>query len=1291
MTTLADKAILSGARIIVMTRILMNIMSYLIRKQNQADCDIKWQKISSPRDTTRGSLHWLAYLKRRQGLWKRIQLLMQGTLLTKQERECKLYDEFDKFAYRKGETLCDLYLRFSLLLNDMNIYNMKMEQFQVNTKFLNTLPPEWTKFVIDVKLVRDLHITNINQLHAYLGQHEFHANEHSYQNSQFQRQVSPYQSPQHGSPYQSQQYLNNQSATHLSITYPSNDYQSSVHYNIYYPPSSIPQLEYAPTVNQQSKFPQLNSCLIVPVFQKGNDPIDTINHMMSFLTAVVTSRYPTTNNQLRNSSNPRQQATINDGRATLQPIQGRHTSFAAGTTRTYTLGESRSNSGKQRIVICYNCKGEGHMSKQCTKPKRKRDNLWFKDKVLLEQAQANNQNLHEEELAFLADSGIIEGQATQTVITHNAAYQADDLDAYDSDCDELNTVKVALMANLSHYGSDALVEVHNHDNVDNNMINQARQAMSSSEQSNVAAVQNSNSSTQQYVLILSVIEQLKTQVVNYTKINLDNKSVNNTLTAELERYKEQVKVLKEGQNVDLRSNNNVSNSSAQSVEIDHLKQTLSEHLKEKESLMQTVTLLKNNFKKEESRNIDREITLEKKIKQLDNILFKKINLYKLFTSQQLEPKLYDGNVIKNTSAFVIPDFEETLMLAEESQPTLSSRPTKVEVPKELLKVSMVNTSLKKLKHHLDGFDVVVKERTTTTAITEGSWGFEYIKACFRDEIILFVEALKDLFNTFDQYFIDELSKVQNVFHQMEQAMEQYRLESKTFEEEAAVLRDLVDHVKANYPLDHSLEYACSASGLQPSGNTKKDKILRTPSSTQKNKVEAHLTTVKSSLENKNCFVEPKGNANVQHSKLTSNTELLCVKCNGCTLSDNHDLCVLHFINDVNAVRNTCPLTRITTTAEMPLRKPTAIESDTPKPVVTLVYLRKPKKSKTNVPVSKPKNIKSLSANKKEPSKSWGSIVSDVPSSSLLLIGRTVKFRNDHVAKILGYGDIRLGIVNGKKYILVIVDDYSRFSWVNCLRSKDKAPDFIIKFLKMIQVRLKVPVRRIRTDNGTEFLNQTLREYDEKVDISHEKSIAHSLQQNGFVERHNHTQIEAARTMLIYAKASLFLWAEAVAIACYTQNRFIIHLRQGKTLYELLHNKLSDLSFFHVFGALCYLINDSENLGKLQPKADIDFDELTAMASEHSSSGPTLHEMTPATISSGLVPNPPPSILFIPPLRTDWDILFQPLFDELLHPPSSIDRPAPEVIAPIAEVVAPEPAASTGLPSSTTVDQDACWD
>ncbi|GJR97198.1 hypothetical protein Tco_0269372, partial [Tanacetum coccineum] len=110
-------------------------------------------------------------------LWERVQLLMQGTSLTKQERECKLYDAFDKFAHIKGESLHQYYLRFTQLINDMNIYKMKLEQFQVNTKFLNSLPPERSKFVTDVKLVRDLHTTNFNQLHAYLEQHELYANE----------------------------------------------------------------------------------------------------------------------------------------------------------------------------------------------------------------------------------------------------------------------------------------------------------------------------------------------------------------------------------------------------------------------------------------------------------------------------------------------------------------------------------------------------------------------------------------------------------------------------------------------------------------------------------------------------------------------------------------------------------------------------------------------------------------------------------------------------------------------------------------------------------------------------------------------------------------------------------------------------------------------------------------------------------------------------------------------------------------------------------------------------------
>nr|GEV41232.1 hypothetical protein [Tanacetum cinerariifolium] len=789
-------------------------------------------------------------------------------------------------------------------------------------------------------------------------------------------------------------------------------------------------------------------------------------------------------------------------------------------TQTYTPAASGRNSGKQRAVICYNCKREEHISKQCTKPKRKRDDSWFKDKV--------------------------------TVIIHNAAYQADDLDAYNSDYDELNTAKVALMLNLSHYGSYAFAEVHNPDNVDNHMINHAVQK-----------------------------------------------------------------------------------------------------------------------------------------------------------AQQLEPKLYDGNVIQNNSAIVISDFEETLMLAEESrsQMLLKQKDTMI---------------LKKLKHHLIGFDVVVKERTTATSLTEDTWEFEHTKACFRDEIIPFVKALKDLFNTFDQFLIDELSEVQNVFYQMKQAVEQHRLESQTFEikmtqilnenerlleqvinkdivnivvnstmdsasmnvhecekclklktellqlnqeifqrdnsvsnqsalsfdhyfelnelkaqsqEKDTVISKLKERIKSlsgnkkmdkvkqdieeiktiNIELDHRVlkliaknkhlkqaykqlydsiqstrvKPSTSASGSQPSGNTKKDKIQRPPRRT----------------------------ASVKHSRINANSELICVKCNACMLFDNQDFCIL---NDVNAraksksikknskgkvwkptgkvftniryiwrptgrtftmVGNACPLTRITTSTEVPSRNPISLETDTPKPVITLIYSRKPRKSKSTDPVRKSKVVQ-------------------------IVLWYLDSGCSKHMT-----GD-RSHLIN-----------------------------FVNKFL------------------------------------------------------------------------------EAVATACYNQNRSIIRLHHEKTPYELLHNKPPELSSLHVFGALCYPTNDSENLGKLQLKADIgifisyaptkkafwiynrhtrriietihvDFDELTTMASEHSSSEPVLHEMTPAIISSGLVPNHPLLTSFVPPSRTDWDLLFQPLFDELLNPSPNIDFLASEVIAPSVEVVAPEPAASTDSPSSTTVDQDA---
>nr|GEV37654.1 hypothetical protein [Tanacetum cinerariifolium] len=958
------------------------------------------------------------------------------------------------------------------------------------------------------------------------------------------------------------------------------------------------------------------SGLIVPVFQKGDDPIDAINHMMSFLTIVVTSWYLTTNNQQRNSSNPREQATINNERVTLKLIQGRQTSFAAGTSRTYTSEASKNNSGKQWTVICYNCKGEGHMSKQCTKPKRKRDDSWFKDKVLL------------------------------TVITRNDAYQADNLDAYDSDCDEINTARVALMANLSYYGSDDLVK----------------------------------------------------------------------------------------------------------------------------------------------------------------------------KAQQLEPNLYDGNVIEKIDAIVICDSKETLMLAEESHskmllkqkdPMMSekkvnttpidyavlnqlsqdfeTRPTKVEVPKELPKVSMVNTSLKKFKHHLASFDVVVKGRTTATAITEDTCrdnsfsqqsvpSFDQLFAindlnAQSQEKDMVIKKLKERIkslngNMKEDKIKKELDEIETINIELDHRVTKLIAENEHLKQTYKQLYDSIRSSRVNL--------STSASGSQPLGNTKKYKIQQTPSSTKKNKIEAYPRSVRSSLRNKNCVVKTKDTASVQSSKLNVNSDLQCVTRNGCLFFDNHDSCVLDFINNMNArvksksvkktlkrkvwkptgkvftniryiwrltgwtftiVGNVFPLTRFTTPAEVPFRKPIALESNTPKPVVTLVYSRKPKASRNNVLVVQIV----LWYLDSDCSKHMTGDRSQLTNFVNKYLG-TIKFSNDYVAKIIGYGDYQIGNVtilrvhfvdglgqfydsdlevafcqhtcfirnlearqglvwgltklkfkkdhlcsactmgkskkksykhksedtnqeklyllhmdlcgpmhveslNGKKYILVIVDDHSRFTWVKYLGSKDEALDFIIKFLKMVQ-----------------------------VSISHETSVSRSPQQNGVVERRNRTLIEATCTMLIYARAPLFLWGEAVTTAdigifigyAPTKKAFRVYNRRTRRIIKTIH---------------------------------VDFNVLTAMASEQSSLGPALHEITPATISSGLMPNPTSSTLFIPPSRTDWDMLFQLLFDELQTTSPSVDHPTPKVIALIAEVVALEPNALTGSPSLIIVDQDApspnaltqsCW-
>ncbi|GJR45836.1 retrovirus-related pol polyprotein from transposon TNT 1-94 [Tanacetum coccineum] len=311
---------------------------------------------------------------------------------------------------------------------------------QVNTKFLNTLPLEWSKFVIDVKLVKDMHTTNFDQLHAYLKQHELHANKYSYNNPQLQQQFPPSQYGSiHPTQHYSSAYPSQPQFNHLSVP-PSYPYQSQINHQT----SSVPQTAYQlPQVSTQPMTESLlvDSGLAVLVFSLGDDPITCLNKEMAFLTAIASSR--------------------------------------ATSSRGNNATSSRGNnaSGHARVIKCYNCQGEGHMARQCTQPKRPRNPAWYKDKAMLVEAQEARQILDEEKLTFLADPGVPDGQAVQTIIPNNAAFQTEDLDTYDSDCDDISNANAVLMANISNFGSDVISEVPHSETYLNDMENQSVHAM----------------------------------------------------------------------------------------------------------------------------------------------------------------------------------------------------------------------------------------------------------------------------------------------------------------------------------------------------------------------------------------------------------------------------------------------------------------------------------------------------------------------------------------------------------------------------------------------------------------------------------------------------------------------------------------------------------------------------------------------------------------------------------------------------------------------------------------------
>ncbi|GJV07243.1 retrovirus-related pol polyprotein from transposon TNT 1-94 [Tanacetum coccineum] len=500
---------------------------------------------------------------------------------------------------------------------------------------------------------------------------------------------------------------------------------------------------------------------------------------------------------------------------------------------------------------------------------------------------------------------------------------------------------------------------------------------------------------------------------------------------------------------------------------------------------------------------------------------------------------------------------------------------------------------------------------------------------------------------------------------------------KPTQEEAAVLRDLVEHVKANYPLDHSLEYAfrytkliqelltniriipsTSASGSQPSGNTKKDKIQKTPSSTLKNKVEATL------------------GKKVQREKF-GNQQERCLQ-------------IVDPTGQIFTIEgNACPLTRIPTTPEVPLRKPTDLENETPKHVVTLVYLRKPRKSKTNVPVYKSKVVQIVlwyldSGCSKHMTEDRSQLTNFINK----FLG-TVKFGNDHVAKILGYGDYQIGNVTISRVYYVEGLGHNLFSVRQFCNSN-------------LEVAFRQHTCFIRNLEGVDLLtgsrgnNLYTLSLGDMMASSHICLLSKASKTKSWLwhRRLSHMNFGAinhlARHGLVRGLPKLKFEKDHLCLDC----------AMGKSKKKSHKPKSEDTNqekLYLLHMDLCGPMRVASVNGKKSKDEAPDFiikflKMIQVRLKVHvcqirTNNGTEFVNQTLREYYEKVGISHETSVARSPQ-QNGVDILFQPLFDELLTPPPSVDHPAPEVIALIAEVVAPEPAASTGSPSSTTVDQEA---
>ncbi|GJR52530.1 hypothetical protein Tco_1403051 [Tanacetum coccineum] len=489
-------------------------------------------------------------------------------------------------------------------------------------------------------------------------------------------------------------------------------YAEPIHHQHHHTPvnpqqqSVSPQTFIFPSVTQQSQaeFPQLDSGLVVPTFRQGEDLIECINKAMAFL-FVVASRFTPLNNQLSTSSNPRNQATIQDGRVTVQQVQGRQTQSFVGTGNRGIATTSRRNyaAGQEKVVKCYNCLGEGYIAKQCTQPKRPRNFAWFKEKLMLVEPQEAGQILDEEQLAFIADPGIAEVQVAQQTIPYNSAFQTKDLDAYDSDSgyQQKDQINQCQMTKHEQEWKDC--------------------AKSRSKVQNMAKVRvyTEESSVNTWSAELKITNECNLTHPEWPKSSIvkEKESLSTTLTVFKTESKEKEskyidkEIVLENQNKELK---NILSLGYQNPF--HLKKAQ----RIKPTLYDGSVIAKEHdvvcvIDDEETLTLEEESRSKMLDKQNDLILIKqKINISLIDYSklnkikEDFGKRFVTQKELSTEQAFWLKHSNYNLDTSVKSR-----TPIRIEASSELPKVSLVNESLKKLKYQLASFDKVVKKRTTS--------------------------------------------------------------------------------------------------------------------------------------------------------------------------------------------------------------------------------------------------------------------------------------------------------------------------------------------------------------------------------------------------------------------------------------------------------------------------------------------------------------------------------------------------------------------------------------------------